>query len=140
MKQSLWWHDIWDEICFWEKAGRSWMWGWRARSGEVQRWGRRRACQRSAIWRAQGGEVDDFSFLKDNIRTTASTGEFNGSGGTTPVQEASCLLLGSPNILGFLSARSLLLQLHGRFDWIAAHPLPEAFHSNDGIQRWLWSC
>jgi len=140
MKQGLRWHDIRDEICFWEKAGSSWVWGWRARSREVQRRGRRRACQRSAIWRAQRRKVNHLSFLKDNIGTTASTGEFNRSGGSTAVQEAGCLLLGSPNILGFLSARPLLLQLHGRFDWIAAYPFPETFYSNDGIQRWLWSC
>lgn len=140
MKQGLWWHDIWDEICFWEQARSGRMRGWCPRSREVQwrRW--RWAGQRSTIWGAQGGKVNHLSLLQNQVRTAASAGEFDRGGGSASVQETSCLLLCSPDILGFLRARSFLLQLHGWLHWVAAHSFPKPLHCNDGIQRWFWSC
>lgn len=140
MEECLWWHDIWDEICFREQAGSGRVGGRSAGSREVQGRGRRGAGQRRAVGRAQGGEVDDLSLLQDDVGPAAAAAELHRSGGSAAVQEPGRLLLGSPNVLGFLSAGPLLLQLHGRLNGIAAHPLSKAFHSDDGIQRGLGSC
>lgn len=140
MEQRLWWHDIGDEISLREQAGRGRVRGGSAGGGEVQGRGWRGAGQGRAVGRAQGGEVDDLSFLQDDVGPAAAAAELHRSGGSAPVQEPGRLLLGPADVLGFLSAGPLLLQLHGRLDGIAAHPLPKAFHGDDGIQRGLGSC
>lgn len=140
MEERLWRHDVGDEIRLREQAGSGRVRGGRAGSGEVQGRGGRGAGQRRAVRRAQRGEVDDLSLLQDDVGPAAAAAELDGRGGGAAVQEAGRLLLGSPNVLGFLSAGPLLLQLHGRLHGIAAHALPEAFHGNDGIQRGLGSC
>lgn len=140
MKKSLGWHYIWNKISFWKQARCSWMWRWSSRSRKIQRGRRRRAGQRCLIGWTEGGKINHLPLFKHNVWMPVSTGELDWCRGCTPVQEASCFFLSSPDFFGFLSARPLLLQLHSRFYWIAAHSFSKPLHCNDWIYREFWTC